>query len=368
VALESWAEAAARQQPFKVTRESEFFFARKNNQKERYQPMFKNLSVWLYEKSMVDDLATEGEALMRNVLRHKEMAFDLLDDNPPTNPDFGQFKKSGLLPLDDLLVDQALTGPGLGRFLPLTQVIRERVVDSGAVKFEVAQRVKHIFTMENRRCNRKEIQGITDEVIFSMLKDAPIREKRVQGILMSSGEILVNATGKTAEDYISYIKSLFNNQIIVRTASLGTWNSDLELDASDFDCINTFARELIINGDPDDEDVELAFIGSFKFNGTNESFTVERAKEQTIDGLADRIVASDLEWIGVAHKHAVFKLTSDLTLKSIKLQDLDYVPEDDQEVGITSAYYRFYISFFSKLFDTIVHEVAAASIEEDDNV
>lgn len=343
--------------------------------------MFKNLSMWMWDSNPDGEQAKVDTEIFERTLRDVNRAKAVFNARLPSNPGPGQIRVSGLAPVDDLIVEQSL-GYGdsanvYNRFLPLTQVIRERVIDKGAVKFEVAERVKHIFTMEGRRCGRKEVQSITDEVIESMLKDAPIREKRVFGIVTSMGKILVGATGKAAEDYISYIKSLFGEgHVRVRPASLGGWNPDCGIDLDDEDIIylNRFARKIIDqdpaieHGDGEDEDTAVFIsMSSFQFSSAKEKFAVQHAKEATVQNLADRIKASYLDWIELAHKHAVFKLTSDLTLKSIKLQDLDYTPENDEEVGLSAAYYRFYMSFFLNLFYTIVREVAKVNQEDADD-
>lgn len=321
--------------------------------------MFKNLSMWLFERSPDTEQSINDTEYLRVALHDWEVAASHIVSHPPTNPGPGQLKKSGLLPVDDLVLEGALDGGN--RFMPLTQVIRERVVDSGAVKFEVNERIKSIFAIDGRRVGRKEQIDITCEVIESMLKDAPIREKRVFGIVTSMGKILVGATGKAAEDYISYIKSLFGaGHIHVRPAELGTWNptTGLDADQEDFIYLGHFARQLISEGV--NEQSKLEFSGSFCFESAKEKFTVEHGQFPTIDSLEDRIACSYMKWISLTHEHAVFKLTSDLTLKSIKLVDIEYQPEDDQEAGLTSAYYRFYMSFFLGLFDTVVREVVKA--------
>lgn len=333
--------------------------------------MLKNLSMWMWEHEPDGEQAVNDTHLLIVNLYNPTFALNLMETNPPVNPGPGQLKKSGLLPVDQLIIEHCVNPDEPNRFLPLTQVIRERVIDKGAVKFEVAERVKHIFAMEGRRCGRKEVQSITDEVIESMLKDAPIREKRVFGIVTSMGKILVGATGKAAEDYISYIKSLFGEgHVRVRPASLGGWNPDCGIDLDDEDIIylNRFAREVIFQGDLDNDHPGFVSNGSFQFSSAKEKFAVQNAKDATIENLVERIKASYVDYIELAHKHAVFKLTSDLTLKSIKLQDLDYTPENDEEVGLSAAYYRFYMSFFLNLFDTIVREVAKVNQEYADDV
>lgn len=337
--------------------------------------MFKNLSMWMFDKAPDGEQAQSDTHSLREALSDYEVAKDLIADHPPVNPDHGQLKKSGLLHIDSLIIEQSLCAAN--RFLPLTQVIRERVIDKGAVKFEVAERVKHIFTMEGRRCGRKEVQSITEEVIESMLKDAPIREKRVFGIVTSMGKILVGATGKAAEEYISYIKSLFGQgHIHVRPADMFSWNT--ELCVSEFEdelYLTQFARK-IINQDPDtehgngeDEDTSVFLsTNSFQFSGAKEKFAVVSASDSTVQDLLERINASYLDWIELAHEHCVFKLGADLTLKSIKLQDLEYTPDNDEEVGLSAAYYRFYMNFFLGLFDTIVREVAKVNQEDNDDV
>lgn len=324
--------------------------------------MFKNLSMWMWDK------APDGEQAQSDTDLLPTLFEALLTDNPPVNPDHGQIKKSGLLPIDELIVQSC--SEGVNTFLPLTQVIRERVIDKGAVKFEVAERVKHIFTMEGRRCGRKEVQSITEEVIESMLKDAPIREKRVFGIVTSMGKILVGATGKAAEDYINYVKSLFGQgHIRIWPADLSSWSPYLELDADQQMYYPTyFARKLIHDAINDVDECPFASAGSFQFSCTKEKFAVANASDTTVQDLLERIEASYVDYIELVHEHVVFKLTSDLNLKSIKLQDLEYTPDNDEEVGLSAAYYRFYMSFFLNLFDTIVREVAKVNQEGADDV
>ncbi len=332
--------------------------------------MFKNLSMWMFDKSPDGEQAQRDTKYLRTVMYDREVAENLIVDNEPANPGPGQLKYSGLLPVDELILESSLEGAN--RFLPLTQVIRERVLDNGAIKFEVNERVKHIFTMEGRRCGRKELQSIKDEVIESMLKDAPIREKRVFGIVTSMGKILVGATGKAAEDYIAYIKSLFGEgHIRTWPADIGSWSPHLEIeefdDGGDFLLVTDFARNRIEWFDQEyaDEQVFTA-TGTFQFSQGTEKFAVAGAKKETVDQLMDRVARSYVDFIELNHEHAVFKLTANLELKSIKLQDLEYTPENDEETGLSAAYYRFYMSFFLGLFDTIVREVAKVGQENSD--
>lgn len=322
--------------------------------------MFKNLSMWMFERSPDGEQALVDTALLNHVLYDVDAAVELTTNNPPCNPGPGQLKKSGLLPVDELILQGSLEGAN--RFLPLTQVIRERVIDKGAVKFEVAERVKHIFTIDGRRCGRKEVQQITEEVIESMLKDAPIREKRVFGIVTSMGKILVGATGKAAEDYIAYIKSLFGEgHIRTWPADIGSWSPHLKIDSSDGDflLVTDFARNRIEWFGQEDEDEQVFTAnGTFQFSQGTEKFAVAGAKKETVDQLMDRVARSYVDFIELNSEHAVFKLTSNLELKSIKLQDLEYTPDNDEETGLSAAYYRFYMSFFLGLFDKIVREVA----------
>lgn len=335
--------------------------------------MFKNLSMWMWDPKPDGEQAQSDTHLLAVTLMLPTMFESLLTDNPPVNPDHGQIKKSGLLPVDDLIVKSCSEGENT--FLPLTQVIRERVIDKGAVKFEVAERVKHIFTMEGRRCGRKEVQSITEEVIESMLKDAPIREKRVFGIVTSTGKILVGATGKAAEEYINYIKSLFGEgHIRTWPADLASWNPNAGFVTGFDDVIylTDFARGVITQPDVQafDEETKDFFLStsSFQFSGAKEKFAVVHAKEATIEDLSDRLKENRLDWIELAHRHAVFKLSADLTLKSIKLQDIEYTPDNDEETGLSAAYYRFYLNFFVNLFDTVVTEVAKVNQEDSDDV
>lgn len=339
--------------------------------------MFKSLSMWMWELRPASEQAKNDTEIFERTLRDVNRAKDLFNAHPPVNPGTGQIRVSGLLPVDDLIVEQSL-GYGdaaniYNRFLPLTQVIRERVIDKGAVKFEVAERVKHIFTMEGRRCGKKEVQSITDEVIESMLKDAPIREKRVFGIVTSMGKILVGATGKAAEDYISYIKSLFGEgHICVWPVTVHSWNPNLVFDDNggdgDFLLITDFARKLIHDAINGFDECPFMSAGSFQFSSAKEKFAVANASDSTVTDLLERIDSSYLDHIELVHEHVIFKLGADLTLKSIKLNDLEYTPENDEEVGLSAAYYRFYMNFFLGLFDSIVREVAKVNQEDADDV
>jgi hypothetical protein len=330
--------------------------------------MFKNLSMWLYDKAPDSEQAANDTAVLLGVLDDYDTASGLIGEWSPVNPEFGQIKRSGLLPVADYIVEEAVRGPN--SFLPLTQVIRERVLDKGAVKFEVAERVQHIFAMENRRVGRKEMISISDEVILSMLKDAPIREKRVFGIVTSMGKILVNATGKAAEDYISYIKTLFGDgHIHVRPAELLTWNP--ECGASEYEdqeLLTRFALDRIRNRNTElgsENNATFESMNSFCFTCGYETIAVKSAKDETTEEILPRLQAGDLNWIELAHEHAVFKLTNELTLKGIKLQELEYEPENEEETYLSAAYYRFYMSFFLGLFDTVVREVAAVGGDDE---
>lgn len=333
--------------------------------------MFKNLSMWMWDPKPDGEQAKVDTEIFERTLRDVNRAKAVFNARLPSNPGPGQIRVSGLAPVDDVIVEQSL-GYGdsanvYNRFLPLTQVIRERVIDKGAVKFEVAERVKHIFTMEGRRCGRKEVQSITEEVIESMLKDAPIREKRVFGIVTSMGKILVGATGKTAEEYISYIKSLLGEgHIPMWRASILDWNS--ESDDYDEHLLTRFARKLIHDAVNGDDESPFMSSGSFQFTGVKETFAVANASDSIVEQLSEKVDNSQLDWILLAHEHAVFKLTSDLALKSIKLQDLEYTPENDEEVGLSAAYYRFYMNFFLHLFDSLVREVVKVNQEYADDV
>ncbi len=330
--------------------------------------MFKNLSMWMWDREPATEQAAADSVQMFNTLTDYDTASEMIGDHPPINPEVGQIKRSGLLSVDDYIVEEATSGPNA--FLPLTQVIRERVIDNGAVKFEVNERVKTIFAIDGRRCGRKELQQIKEEVIQSMLKDAPIREKRVFGIVTSMGKILVGATGKAAEDYIAYIKSLFGEgHIRTWPADIGSWSPHLEIDQDDFDSyrLTGFGRKQIEWFDQDsEEEVVFTATGSFQCSQGTERFAVSGAKKETVDQLMDRVARSYVDFIELNHEHAVFKLTANLELKSIKLQDLEYTPDNDEETGLSAAYYRFYMNFFLGLFDTIVREVVKVGQENND--
>src|SRR5690606_18801200 len=110
--------------------------------------MFKNLSMWLWDTNPDGDQAQQDTRLLRMYLVNWQFANEVVANNTPYNPDHSQVRASGLLELDQFVLEKCTDPKSVNTFLPLTHVSRERVIDKGAVKFEDAERVKHIFTME----------------------------------------------------------------------------------------------------------------------------------------------------------------------------------------------------------------------------
>ncbi len=315
--------------------------------------MFKNLS--LYKYTSVDEEVPNSAFKTVTSFDDASLLIYLYE---PRDPSPVSFSCSGIHPVDLLMLEQStnvLTNNFT--FVPLTQVKRERVIDSSAVNFEVNKRIKRIEHDTSRTVSRKEITNIKDEVVASMLGKAPIKEKRVRGVITSHGDILVDAVGKVAEDYINFIRSLFSDIHISIF--------ELKMDGDQGQILNAFSHTIISDFDPEMEEEDIERVNpfysnaSFQFEIGEEKITVNNGSTQTLDEtLMDRLNIGTMKWLGLSSEHSTFRLTSDLRLKSIKLHDFEYEPESDDEGVLSAAYHRFYLTFFLKMIASLRKEIA----------
>lgn len=248
---------------------------------------------------------------------------------------------------------------GLRNFLPITQVVYTKAMDGAAVKCEVDREVKRIKQDQGRNVGRRELQDIKDEIIFGLLQNAPVKAKHTRAFLTSDGYILIDATGKQAEDFLSHLRDALGSLPVRQFAQ------------KELRAINTFVKRAIedryLAGMNEDSTFEVT--GSFCFALGNEKITIQNGEEETVsDQLFDRIrkpIAS-AKWCEFKTEHDTFRITDTFQLKGIKLE-LEYEPENEDEEPISAAWHRFYLEHFLKLANDLRLAVGKFALTEDED-
>lgn len=296
--------------------------------------MFKNLSVYRV------DVEKAGEY---NCLVWGDSDRSFEEANAPRWPEKHDLQTRGFVfpPLSVTSQTIDSTGLTLRSFLPITQVNYIKAIDAAAVNCEVERKVKKIKAEEGREVGRKEKGGIKDEIIQRLLPNAPVKQKNVQAFLTSDGYILIDATGKQAEEFLEHLRDALGSLPCRPFA-------EKEVDAVSLFIKNEIERHYF----KDIESEGLGVTGSFCFTiGGDEKITIQNGEEETIsDQLFDRINSqySWAKWCEFRTENATFRLTDNFQLKAIKLE-LEYEPENEDDGQLSAAWYRFYLEFFLKL-------------------
>lgn len=268
-------------------------------------------------------------------------------------PELDRFdlERRGLVALPSEMVEQA-TDVVNNRitFLPIIQLIRQRAIDSAAVKCEVARKVKAIEEAERRKVGRREIQGLKDEVLMGLIPQAPIKEKTVSGFVTSNGYILVGATGKAAEDWLSFLR-----EVLGSLSCLPAYGDEADYQVTPA-VLELLTRKYL---EPDETDFIYEPSGSFMFElHGGERVDIRNCNEATYtDELHGRLRHGIVNWCGFESEDIEFRLTSNFELKSIKLNIQPELSEEDAH--LSAAWYRFYLDFFMGTMGRLAAEVRA---------
>lgn len=296
--------------------------------------MFKNLSVYRVD---VEKATRYNELLSNQPLAIR--GFE--SDNRPDYPGKQDSEKRGFVFPPQLSEDDTIDPTGLSRsFLPITQVNYIKAVDAAAVKCEVERKVKKIKAEEGRNVGRREKADIKDEIIQRLLPNAPVKQKNVQAFLTSDGYILIDATGKQAEEFLEHLRDALGS---LPCRPFG----EKELGG-----VTTFVRNHLefAYGNGMDVDTQFQMTGSFCLTIGLEKIAIQNCDEATMEEeLLHRLTRHSFpKWCEFRTENATFRLTDAFQLKSIRLE-LEYEPENEDDGQLSAAWYRFYLEFFLKL-------------------
>lgn len=321
--------------------------------------MFKQLSVYRFHNcNDLDDTNVDVELFASDFF----LADEIISKFPPADPAPGQWYHLGVSPIDDITLANTAQGGRHEAFVPLTVVKREKSLSNGAISHVTQAKVKEFEKDEGRPSSRKERTDIKYDVTNDLLKKAPIQETRVSGYVTADGWILINACGKAAEEYVSFLREMVGSLVAYPVQEFDDFPDVLQ--------VNDFAKYLLgqfIDLEIEETNYDFHSVGSFRFTHEEEKITLNDAEASTVAEVLAHINTQnfDVGWIAINSEHAVFRLTEKFELKSIKLHDLSYEPENDQEDGLlTSGYHRFYLRFFRELFNQVACSVNKCEVNE----
>lgn len=315
--------------------------------------MFKNLTVFKFNPHQSE--ATEDVFILSCG------PTDLMSETPPRDPTNLELMTQGWLPVPKLAL-QMVTASLLikERFLPLTMVIRQRAIDNAAVKLAVKRAVDLIQKEQNRAVGRKERLEITEDILIDMIPRAPIKEKMVCGYFCGNGYILIDAVGKAAEDYMSFLRtslggSLACERVTVKETAFHNYS------------LKTIKDEYV---EWDEIEAAFEFGGSFSFlDGTRvEQITIQNCNSSTMQGdFMSRIEGGYITWCDFDNKEVSFRLMSDLSIKKLNFEDMDFEEsEADSQDGYNVARHRLEIKTYIALVEKILAEIVAVVGDDDD--
>jgi len=323
--------------------------------------MFKNLTVFKF-----DPLAESNTKIINILLNLDNEAEQMLAEHQPSDPVAQQVMRFGYAHIDQLTLDLATGGdvPIFHRFLPLTMVVRQRAIDAGAVELAVRRQVAKVQAEQSRIVGKKEKAAIKDEILFEMIPKAPIKEKRIKGYVTGAGFILVDAVGKAAEDYVSFL----------REAVGGLAALQLDLDLQNEPCTEELIHDYVVKsierehfGIPGENDEAMyKFADTFAFIIGEEQITVKNCTDTTMCGdFFSRVKQGQVVWCEFDNKDVNFRLMADLSLKALNFIDLGFQDKASPEASV--AQHRFEIKTYRDLVDSIVAEIHAAQDDEQDD-
>lgn len=322
--------------------------------------MFKNLTIFKFDPLNLDN-HTDINMMLGN---YQDTATEMLEAHQPSDPVAEQIMRRGWLPLNPLLVEMATTGNVDHRFLPLSMIIRQRAIDNGAVDLAVRRKIANIQQAESRIVGKKEKTQIKDEILFEMIPKAPVKEKRINGYVCANGHILVDAVGKAAEDYISFVRE--------SVGKLAALQLDIAIPADEImdvkptsQLIHQYVLRAInnehFNFDDVAEQFQFKFTNTFAFINDKEQFAVRDCTSDTLSSAEfyRRVRDGRVVWCNFDNAEVEFRLMSDLSLKAIKFTALDFEHTNDQEATVGA--HRMQIQVYNKLVNNIIAEIELAN-------
>lgn len=315
--------------------------------------MFKQLSVYRYEVPTELDGVEHPNYKIFNFCTDFFFAENILSDHKPADPEKSQYYTLGLLPIDDnILIESTDSGKHDG-FAMVTKVKRERFIKQSAVGYAIDKKIAEVEAFTGEKIEDEARYQIIDDVTAEMLAKAPVVPSQVSGFVTADGWIMVNANGKAAEEYISYLREVFGSLSCLPVAAHEEYPGDLEL--------TFYSRRMLKNfvEFTEEQAKESPFncTGDFKFSYKKEKITMSEADATTVADVLDRLDMFKLSFIGLQHENMTCRLTDKLELRSIKLIDLAYEPEDDEVAGLTAAYYRFYKKLLRDKFTELMMHI-----------
>ena len=151
------------------------------------------------------------------------------DRTPITEPKLGEIMTVGFEPMARRLplVLHA------GEFALVCAVLTEKVIPAACVARSVKKRCDAIETSEGRPVGRKERQNIKDEIVHSMLPNAPLKATRIPVVFelgSSKPAVFLSTTAGHIDAvqlvYRSALGLVFRNGPSMRLATVGGWAAD----------------------------------------------------------------------------------------------------------------------------------------------
>jgi len=213
-------------------------------------------------------------------------------------------------PASQISEELVWSGSGVNLF---TIVIHERQLPGATIRDHVQERVNKIETREMRKCYRKEIAQIKDDVVAALLPKAFIKHSAINMLVIDDLLVIGASSAKKAEDCLVTLRQALG-VLSVRPLTLKT-------------PADTWLTDLMRSTDTDDEETNrgpFTLLDVAKLaNSTKDTVTF---KGVDLDDTEPQLYLGQgffVQELGLALKgEFYFKVTSQLIFKGLKFSDM----------------------------------------------
>ncbi|EQC0118200.1 TPA: recombination-associated protein RdgC [Pseudomonas aeruginosa] len=233
----------------------------------------------------------------------------LLAELPAREPTGSQWRALGFdLPaprLSDELVWSAPSGANL-----FTLYVHERQLTGATIREHVAARVEKIESREQRKCYRKELAQIRDEVEAELLPRAFIKHSVINMLVIGNLLVVESSSAKKAEDALDALRRAMDS-LSVRPLTFkvepSAWLTEI-MRSNAYDNLKRLDAAKLVNSEKD----------VVTFKGVNLDDEEPQSYLNNAFRVAELLVA--FSWEGEDQMY--FKVSDQLIFKSIKFDDL----------------------------------------------
>jgi recombination associated protein RdgC len=242
-----------------------------------------------------------------------------------SDPDATAWARSGFHKPDNFGGETVFIGANDARLFCIQT--RERVLPGKVIRTKVAEKVVEIEERQGRRCGRKEVAGVKDEVIASLLPTAFVKPTETLCMIVKDYLIIGSGSARVVDTCLSILRSAFEEALHFDFFNQGRqsvgWMCELLLS-------NTTASGLFNIG------LSLALKGDNK--QTTRFKDVDLESQAVVESIKAGMVPVE---IAVNYQDRIhFALTAAMILKRIKFSDviMEQAYEDAEDGSAASTF------------------------------